>query len=192
MGSVFGSLTGQRPRIMNRKASISIIGDGTVGEASKKYALAERLGKALVEAGYRIVCGGRSGVMEAAAKGATTSPSYTSGDVVGILPVTDTGEANPYIDVVIPTPLGHLRNALVIQSDAVIAIGGGAGTLAELAFAWIYDRRTIAFRVDGWSGELADRRIDDRQRFDDDTDDRVVGVDTVQEALEVLEGWEFE
>ncbi len=45
----------------------------------------------------------------------------------------------------------------------------------------MYDRRIIAFRVDGWSGELADRRIDDRVRFPGE-DDRIVGVDTVDEA----------
>lgn len=174
---------------MTSKPTVSIIGDGTIAEGSPKYALAEELGRALVGAGFRIVCGGRRGVMAAAGKGARSSPAYSPGDLVGILPGTDAAEANPYMDVVIPTPLGHVRNAVVVQSDAVIAIGGGAGTLCELAFAWMYDRRIIAFRQDGWSGELADRRIDKRTRFADDEDDRVFGVDTVDEALALLARW---
>ncbi len=66
------------------------------------------------------------------------------------------------------------------------AIGGGAGTLTELAFAWIHRRLVIAFRVPGWSGRLAGTRIDDRVRFRSIPDDQVFGVDTPEEALAVL------
>ena len=172
-----------------RKQSVSVVGDGEAEEGTAAFGLAEELGRALVDAGFRVVCGGRGGVMEAAARGARSSPNHGPGDVVGILPTTEADAASPFVDVVIPTPLGHMRNALVIQSDAVVAIGGGAGTLCELAFAWIYDRRIIAFRIDGWSGELAGRRLDGRVRFPGEDGDCVVGVDTVQEAVRRLQAW---
>jgi hypothetical protein len=173
---------------MTRKPTVSIIGDGTLPVDSAKAKLAEDLGRALVDAGYRIVCGGKGGIMEAAGRGARSSAAYEAGDMVGILPTTDAAVANEFIDVVIPTPLGHMRNALVAQSDAVVAIGGGAGTLCEIAFAWIYDRRIIAFRTDGWSGEMADRKVDRRERFPGE-EDRVFGVDSVDEAMALLQGW---
>lgn len=174
---------------MSRKPSVSIIGDGVLPADSPKVQVAENLGRALIDADYRIVCGGKGGIMEAAGRGARSSEAYETGDLVGILPSTETDVANEFIDVVIPTPLGHMRNALVAQSDAVIAIGGGAGTLCEIAFAWIYDRRIIAFRADGWSGELADRPVDARQRFPGEEDDRIFGVDSVDEAIALLARW---
>ena len=62
----------------------------------------------------------------------------------------------------------------------------GAGTLSELAFAWIYRRLVIAFRVPGWSGRLAGTRIDDRVRFPTIPDDQVFAVDEPEEAVAVL------
>ena len=77
-----------------------------------------------------LVCGGLSGVMEAACRGAQEQGGLT----VGIVP--DAGNGNRYLDVVIRTGLGHARNVLIAQSsDAVIAIGGGYGTLSEIAIA---------------------------------------------------------
>jgi uncharacterized protein (TIGR00725 family) len=79
-----------------------------------------------------LVCGGLGGVMEAACRGAKGSGGLT----VGILPGADRAAANPFVDVAIPTGLGEARNALVVRAaDAVIAIGGGYGTLSEIALA---------------------------------------------------------
>ena len=79
-----------------------------------------------------IVCGGLGGVMEAACRGAKEA----GGTTVGILPGADRAAANPFVDVAIPTGLGEARNALVVRAaDAVIAIGGGYGTLSEIALA---------------------------------------------------------
>ena len=86
----------------------------------------------------------------------------------------------------IPTGLGHLRNALVARADAVIAIGGGAGTLTEIALAWLYRRLIVALRVDGWSGELADRRVDERIRHPTIPDDRVFGASDATEAVGIV------
>ena len=124
--------------------------------------------------------------MEAASRGAARSGAHGSGSVIGLLPGHDPAAANPYVDVALATGLGHARNLIVAHAAAVVAIGGGAGTLSELAFAWIHRRLIIAFRVPGWSGRLAGTRIDDRVRFRSIPDDQVFGVDTPEEAMEIL------
>jgi uncharacterized protein (TIGR00725 family) len=165
---------------------IAVIGDGTVLEGSPSYLLAERLGEALVDAGFRVLTGGLDGIMEAASRGAARSRAHGAASVIGLLPGHDPADANPWVDVSLATGLGHLRNPVVAHASAVVAIGGGAGTLSELAFAWIFRRLVIAFRVPGWSGRLAGTRIDDRVRFRSIPEDQVFGVDTAEEAVEVL------
>jgi uncharacterized protein (TIGR00725 family) len=165
---------------------IAVIGDGTLPDISPLGRLAERLGEALVDAGFRVLTGGLGGIMEAASRGAARSRAHGPGSVIALLPGHDPDDANPHVDVAIATGLGHARNPVVAHADAVIAIGGGAGTLSELAFAWIHRRLVIAFRVPGWSGRLAGARVDDRIRFPTIPDDQVFGVDTPEEALEVL------
>jgi uncharacterized protein (TIGR00725 family) len=103
--------------------------------------------------------------MEGASQGAQASRRHRSGDVIGILPGRDVSVANRFVDIAIPTGLDHLRNSIVAQSDAVIAIGGGAGTLSEICFAWIHKRLIIALGQDGWAGKLAGRPLDHRRRF---------------------------
>jgi uncharacterized protein (TIGR00725 family) len=166
---------------------IAVVGDGGVPDGSRAFGLAEALGRRLVDAGYRLVTGGLGGVMEAVSRGAKRSAAYRPGAVIGLLPGDDTNVANPYVDVPIATGLGHLRNALVAHADAVVAIGGGAGTLSEIALAWIHRRLVIAYRVEGWSGRLAGTRVDDRVRFAAIRDDQVFGVDSADEVVAVLE-----
>ncbi len=109
---------------------VSVIGGGTVGEDDA--GVAERVGRVLAERGHTLVCGGRGGVMEAACRGA----SEAGGTTIGILPGTDPGEANPYVEVSIVTGIGEMRNVLVVRNgDAAIAIGGRYGTLSEIGFA---------------------------------------------------------
>ena len=103
------------------------------GEASAdELAAAESVGRELARAGAVLVCGGLGGAMEAASRGAHEA----GGVAVGILPGTDRSAANPYLDVAIPTGLGEARNALVVRAaDALVAVGGGYGTLSEIALA---------------------------------------------------------
>jgi len=163
-----------------------VIGDANIQPGSPKALLAEETGRALVDAGYRVLTGGLGGVMECACRGARSSPVYAPGDTVAVVPGHDPGEANPFVDISIATGLDHVRNSVVAHADAVIAIGGGAGTMSEICFAWVYKRLVIGFRVDGWSGRVADQRVDDRVRYPDEQDDRVFGVDTAHDAMRVL------
>ena len=103
------------------------------GEAGlDELALAEEVGAAVALARCGLVCGGLGGVMEAACRGARSHGGLT----VGLLPGLDREAANGWVVVAVPTGLGEARNALVVRAaDAVVAIGGGWGTLSEIALA---------------------------------------------------------
>ncbi|MCS6799607.1 MAG: LOG family protein [Myxococcota bacterium] len=169
-----------------RRWMVAVVGDGDVPPGSTKYVLAEAVGAGLCEHGFRVLTGGLGGVMEAASRGARRAAGSSPGMVVALLPGTDARDANPYADVVIPTGIGHLRNGIVALADAIVAIGGGAGTLAELALGWIHGRLLVALRVDGWSGRLADQRLDARVRHAAMADDRVYGADTPAQAVRIV------
>jgi len=134
-----------------RRMQIAVIGKGTPDEELSP--LAEEVGRRLAEAGAVVVCGGHGGVMEAAARGT----GGAGGQVIGILPEADPARANPHVTHVVATGIGHARNlAVVASADAVIAIGGEWGTLAEIGFARRLERPVIAlrsWRVTG-SGEM--------------------------------------
>jgi uncharacterized protein (TIGR00725 family) len=171
---------------MPRRPCIAVAGDGTVIDGSPQWCAAEELGAALIDGGFRIVTGGMGGVMEAACRGARRARAYREGDTIALLPGHDALAANAYADVVLPTGLAHARNVLVAHADALVAVGGGAGTLSEMAMAWIEGRLVVAFRLPGWSGKLADAPLDERRRFPDIPDDRVFGVDSARAAVDVL------
>jgi len=142
--------------------TVSVIGSGVA--APDTDVSAERVGALLATAGAVVVCGGLGGVMAAVCRGARTA----GGRTIGVLPGADAAFANPWVDVALPTGMGEARNLLVVRAGrAVIAIGGGFGTLSELAFA-----RTLQVPVvglDTWHLP----------------NDRVVHVDTPDEAVRV-------
>jgi uncharacterized protein (TIGR00725 family) len=170
-----------------RRPLIAVIGDAKVEPGSVKEKLAEDVGRELIDAGYRVLTGGLGGVMESACRGARLSPKYHSGDTVGVLPGHDPGDANESVDIVIASGLDHVRNSIVAHADAVIAIGGGAGTMSEICFAWIYKRLVIGMRVDGWSGRMAGERVDERIRYPDERDDCVFAADSADQAVRILD-----
>jgi uncharacterized protein (TIGR00725 family) len=91
-----------------------------------------------------LICGGLTGVMEHAARGARAAGGLT----IGLLPGEDPTEANQYIDVAIATGLGHARNAILARTaDGVVAVGGGLGTLSEIALALRNGRPTIGIQT---------------------------------------------
>lgn len=103
-----------------------------------------RVGELVAQAGAVLVCGGRGGVMESACRGAKSAGGLT----VGLLPGMARAEANPYVDIALPTGLGDARNALVVSSaDVVIAVGGGPGTLSEIGLARTMGRPVVGLRT---------------------------------------------
>ncbi len=116
---------------------------GIIGGASPEPEFSQtayELGKWIAEKGAVLVCGGLSGVMEAAARGAKRSGGLT----IGILPGTSLRDANPHIDIPIATGLGYSRNSLVaMNADVLIAVDGQFGTLTEIAYGNIYGKKVI-------------------------------------------------
>ena len=110
-----------------------IIGVVGAGEPTPEiYSLAESVGEELGKRGVTLVCGGLGGVMEAACSGA----KKTGGTTIGILPGNDTSSANPWVDIPIPTGMGHSRNVIIVKTaEAIIAVGGAYGTLSEIGHA---------------------------------------------------------
>ncbi len=149
---------------IERRPLIAVIGDGWIAEPDPRLTIARDCGQALIDEGYRLLTGGLGGIMRAASQGGRGSSAYTPGSIIGMLPGHDPGDANEFVDIPIATGLDVGRNLIVSNADALIAVGGGAGTLAELALGWQLHRLLVALRVPGWSGELADRRIDERIR----------------------------
>jgi uncharacterized protein (TIGR00725 family) len=114
------------------RAWIAIAGAGAGSASAVELAVAEEAGAAVAEARCGLVCGGLGGVMEAACRGARSRGGLT----VGLLPGLDRDEANGWVVAAVPTGLGEARNALVVRAaDALVAIGGGWGTLSEIALA---------------------------------------------------------
>jgi uncharacterized protein (TIGR00725 family) len=109
---------------------IAVIGASRADAEELKTA--EAVGREIARNGAILVCGGLDGIMEAACKGASDS----SGLTIGILPGEHRETANPYVKIPVVTGMGYARNAIVAKSgQAVIAIGGGYGTLSEIAYA---------------------------------------------------------
>jgi len=107
-------------------------------------ALAEGVGRELGRRGAVLVCGGLGGVMEAACRGAKAE----GGTTVGILPTADRRDANPYVDVAVPTGMGEARNALVVRAaDVLIAVAGEFGTLSEIALALRAGKQVVGLRT---------------------------------------------
>ncbi len=110
--------------------NIAVIGGHDCDQKTAKTA--EEVGRGIAQLGARLVCGGLSGVMQAACKGAKQAGGLT----IGILPGPDTKEANQYVDIPIATDLGYMRNNMVVRNaDIIIAIDGKQGTLSEIAYA---------------------------------------------------------
>jgi uncharacterized protein (TIGR00725 family) len=120
---------------------ISVIGSGAEHEAR-----AEEVGRLLARRGVTVVTGGRDEVMAAASRGAKNE----GGTTIGILPGETRAGLNEWVDHVVVTGIGHARNlAVVATGDAVIAVGGRYGTLAEIAFALTLGRRVVILEP-GW------------------------------------------
>jgi uncharacterized protein (TIGR00725 family) len=117
------------------------------GESDPQTSLADvafELGRGIAQRDAVLICGGLTGVMEHAARGARAAGGLT----IGLLPGDDPDEANEYVQVAIATGLGHARNAILARTaDGVVAVGGGLGTLSEIALALRNGRPTIGIQT---------------------------------------------
>lgn len=141
---------------------VAVVGPGDAGPDVEAQAAV--VGDALARAGAVVVTGGLGGVMAAASRAA----KQAGGATVGVLPGPDRSAANPWVDVALATGMGEARNALVVRtSDVVVALGGGFGTLSEIALALKMGRPVVGLAT--WDiagverarspGEAADRAL---------------------------------
>lgn len=158
---------------MSQRLQISLIGgascDGRLAEVARK------VGRELARAGATLVCGGRGGVMAAASRGAREA----GGTVVGILPGPDasTSQPNEDVGVAVYTGMGQGRNlAVVLSGAAAIAVGGGWGTLSEIALALKHGIPVVT--LESWSLERPDGAAEPRLRH----------ARTAREAVELALG----
>lgn len=140
---------------MSKKA-IAVIGGHDCTEAVESIAI--ELGEKLAKVADILICGGLSGVMEAACKGFKAK----SGLTIGIIPGYDKNDANSYVDIVIPTGLGLARNVLVVKSaDIVVALPGKAGTLSEIAYCLQFGIPVISLGSWEIEGVMSAKTVDD-------------------------------
>lgn len=145
---------------MVRCVQISVVGFDADSCTEVARDAAYRVGMAVAREGGTVICGGLGGVMEAASKGALDAGGHS----VGIIPSADSVQANRYCDFVIATGLGKSRNFVVAYSgDAMVVVGGGAGTLIEAAAAYQAEKPIVAVRgtggvADAWAGKYIDAR----------------------------------
>lgn len=159
-----------------KRLQVTVIGDSIAVPGESEFC--EKLGRLLAAMDVIIITGGRTGVMEAVCKGAEES----GGTTVGILPSGSKEDANRWCSVIIPTGLGHGRNFLTIMAaDIVISVGGQAGTLTELGFAWLYNKPVLAIKsFGGWSGKMAGESLDNRRS------DKMIPIQSMEELKEKL------
>jgi uncharacterized protein (TIGR00725 family) len=125
-------------------------------------ALAEELGRHLGEAGAIVVCGGGGGAMAAVCRGARSAGGVT----IGLLPGERREDANPDLSIALPTGLGQGRNLLLVRaSAAIVAVGGGFGTLSEIALALRMGTPVIGLAT--WSLEHRGQRVEAFDQVDD-------------------------
>lgn len=154
-------------RLQYRRKVVGVVGSS---EASRDALdQAREIGAATCRAGAHLACGGLGGVMESACQGFVEERlrlgGVECGVTIGILPGEYKSDANPYVDVIVPTAMGMMRNVIIVQTaDVLVSVAGGSGTLNEIAAGWQKGKTIIAMSTTGgWSAELAGRLIDGRR-----------------------------
>jgi hypothetical protein len=121
------------------RVPVAVIGPRAASEGERQAALA--LGAGLAGLGIVLLCGGKGGVMEAACEGAATAGGLS----VGLLPDAEWQAANRFVTIPLATGIGEARNAIIARAAlALVAIGGGYGTLSEIALALQFGRPVLA------------------------------------------------
>ena len=172
LNSAMGDLNPLRAR----RPVVAIVG-ASEPSTDPALTLARTLGARIKRAGLHLACGGRVGVMDAVCEGFQRAEG--PGVAIGILMSSDGSDANPWLDVVLPTGMGVARNALVVQAgDVVLGVDGGAGTLSELAMAWQYGRPVgVLVPAGGWPARLGGAPLDGKRT------DVVEALDSIDDCM---------
>ena len=154
------------------KTIIGVMGAGVA--TPKDLQLAYELGKAIAQNNWVLLTGGRTGVMDAASRGAKAG----GGLVIGILPGKDTAEMSDAVDIPIITDMGNARNNInVLSAQVIVACSIGLGTASEVALA-LKDRKPVILLQ---PTELT------YQFFASLTDELLFSAETVEKAIALVE-----
>lgn len=170
---------------VQKKYQVGIIGSagnddyrGTVGASDEMMAEAEKIGRLLAENNIVVITGGKSGIMEAGARGAKNAGGQTVGVIKGIKRFT----SNDFTDIEVISGMeadGFDELLLVNMCDALIVIGGGAGTLEEITIAYRNRKPIVALTTQGgWAKDLAGKFLDSRNTI------KIETANSVEEAVE--------
>ncbi len=128
--------------------------------APRYYDEAYKLGRALAQNGMRCLCGaGSQGLMAAL----TDSTLQHGGSVLGVIPqfMCDEGWCHPSLTECKVVETMHQRKEILMsESDAIVALPGGCGTLEELleAITWkqlgLCNKPIVIVNVDGYYNTL--------------------------------------
>jgi uncharacterized protein (TIGR00725 family) len=156
---------------------IAVIGNADDSHVSRKaQKMAYEVGEEIAKSGSALICGGMGGVMKAACRGASSRNGLT----IGVLPFMDKKIANKFVGIPLCSgmPIGMRDNIVIHSADAIIAIGGGSGTMGEIALAYMYEKPVIAIEgTGGWANRLKGKFIDQRKKA------KVIGAGTAKEAV---------
>lgn len=147
---------------------------GVVGSSrgtERQLMLARQVGALIAARGAVLLCGGMTGVMQAAAQGAQAAGGLT----IGILPGANAYESPPneFIEIALFTGMREGRNYLIAcASEGLIAIGGGYGTLSEIALGLRLGKPVVL--LDSWQFQAAGESV------------QVPSANSAEEAVETL------
>ena len=161
-----------------KKLQIAVLGSSKVICTKTAYNYAEKAGEELAKKDCLVLTGGGLGVMEAALKGA----KKYGGTTLAIIPWEDKDHVNDYADVVVATGIGWSRNSINLNScDGAIVVGGGAGTLNEVTYAYMQSKPTVCITPSGgMAKEISDTYFDIRHT------QKIYGAKSAKEAVDLL------
>lgn len=153
-----------------KKLQVAVIGSAGPEEYNydkptvAMYNAAEAIGRLLAQKDCIVVNGGKGGIMEAVCRGAKSAGGLTVAEISG----NGRKEGNSYVDIeIVTTDIGYRGPSLLIgMSDAVISLGGGAGTLQELAVAYRMKKPVVLCTgYGGWTDRIAKLEYLDERRL---------------------------
>ncbi|MBI2499090.1 TIGR00725 family protein [Candidatus Woesearchaeota archaeon] len=161
-----------------KKILIAVVGHG---DNAKKIHLkmAYKLGKEIAKKDHILLCGGRiEGIMGAAIKGC----SDAGGISVGILPDSDLSKTSKHLKIPILTGMGFARNQIIsLSCDGMIVVGGGVGTLTEVAYAYAYGKPIVFMKDSGGLVEqFSNKYMDEKERV------KILEASTPEEAINLI------
>ncbi|MEK6951556.1 MAG: TIGR00725 family protein [Nanoarchaeota archaeon] len=161
-----------------KKILIAIVGHGENAKEPHTK-IAYELGKEIAKNNLVLLCGGRAeGIMDAAIKGCTEAKGIS----IGILPESDLGKTSKYLNIPILTGMGFARNQIIsLSCDGMIVVGGGVGTLTEVAYAYAYGKPIIFMKDSGGLVEqFSNKYMDEKKRV------KILEASTPEEAINLI------